>query len=119
MFDRLLFGAAIAAHCQQRHISARQAAREAGVSSATLSRLLGVNKTPDMETFGRLCSWLGQSPASFFAESGQAGETLVVSVQTQVVALLRTDMMLPASVREHLADLVAALYQSVTVEEQA
>lgn len=42
----------------------REAARDVGISPATLSRVEN-KKIPDLETFGKICSWLGEDPASF------------------------------------------------------
>jgi len=42
----------------------RAAAREAGVSPATLSRIEN-GHVPDLETFERLCRWLGEDPNKF------------------------------------------------------
>lgn len=41
------------------------AAAEIGVSKATVSRLEN-SMPPDMSTFGKVCGWLGMSPADFF-----------------------------------------------------
>ena len=42
----------------------RGAAREVGVSPATLSRVEN-GKIPDLETFSKICRWLGEDPAFF------------------------------------------------------
>jgi transcriptional regulator with XRE-family HTH domain len=42
----------------------RAAAQEVGISSATLSRVEN-GGVPDLETFGRICSWLGDDPARY------------------------------------------------------
>lgn len=42
----------------------REAAKEANVSPATLSRVEN-GKVPDLETFSKICQWLGQDPAEF------------------------------------------------------
>ena len=44
--------------------SVRSAAREIGVSPATLSRVEN-GKQPDLSTFERLCRWLRMSPTEF------------------------------------------------------
>jgi transcriptional regulator with XRE-family HTH domain len=51
----------------------REAAREIGVSSATLSRVEN-NKVPDLATFSKICKWLGDSPSIYLGleESNQA-----------------------------------------------
>lgn len=42
----------------------REAAKEIGISPATLSRVENV-KIPDLETFGKICAWLGDDPAVY------------------------------------------------------
>jgi transcriptional regulator with XRE-family HTH domain len=42
----------------------REAAREVGVSPATLSRVEN-KKIPDLETFSKICRWLGEDPAEY------------------------------------------------------
>lgn len=42
----------------------RDAAKQIGVSPATLSRVEN-NKIPDLETFGRICKWLGDDPSVY------------------------------------------------------
>lgn len=42
----------------------REAAKEIGVSPATLSRVEN-GKIPDLETFGKVCSWIGEDPAQY------------------------------------------------------
>lgn len=42
----------------------REAAAEVGVSPATLSRVEN-GKVPDLETFSKICSWLGEDPAVY------------------------------------------------------
>lgn len=42
----------------------REIAKEIGISPATLSRIEN-GKIPDLETFGKICSWLGDDPALY------------------------------------------------------
>lgn len=42
----------------------RAAAREIGVSASTLCRV-ETGYAPDLETFGKLCAWLGKDPAQY------------------------------------------------------
>lgn len=43
--------------CVEKRISMRDAAREIGISAATLSRLEN-KKTPDIQTYYQCCIWL-------------------------------------------------------------
>lgn len=49
----------------------RAAALEAGVSSATFSRVEN-GHMPDLETFAKLCKWLGRDPREFLGLEDQA-----------------------------------------------
>ena len=42
----------------------REAAREVGIGSATLMRVES-GRIPDLDTFGKLCRWLGEDPRQF------------------------------------------------------
>lgn len=42
----------------------RAAAKEIGVSSATLSRVEN-KKVPDLDTFGKICAWLEDDPSIY------------------------------------------------------
>lgn len=51
----------------------REAAKEVGVSAATLSRVEN-GKIPDLETFGKICHWLGDDPSIYFGLKPRAPE---------------------------------------------
>lgn len=42
----------------------REVASDVGISPATLSRVEN-GKIPDLETFGKLCAWLGDNPSIY------------------------------------------------------
>ena len=42
----------------------RAAARDIGISAATLMRV-EAGRVPDVETYGKLCTWLGVDPGSY------------------------------------------------------
>lgn len=52
----------------------REAAREIGISPATLMRVES-GRVPDVETFGKLCSWLRVDPGSYLGFKAQATDT--------------------------------------------
>ena len=58
--------AAMAERIQQRRAGkgVRDAAKEVGISPATLSRVEN-GKVPDLDTFSKICAWLGDDPAVF------------------------------------------------------
>lgn len=66
--------AALAERIQQRRAGkgVRETAKEVGVSPATLSRVEN-GKVPDLDTFSKICAWLGDDPAVFLGlNSGHA-----------------------------------------------
>jgi len=48
----------------------REASSEVGVSPATLSRVEN-GKIPDLETFSKVCRWLGEDPAIYLGMAPQ------------------------------------------------
>jgi transcriptional regulator with XRE-family HTH domain len=56
----------LAQHIQEHRVGKgiRDAAKEAGVSAATLSRVEN-GKVPDLETFSKICSWLKVNPSIY------------------------------------------------------
>lgn len=49
----------------------REAAKDIGISPATLSRIEN-GKVPDLDTFGRICDWTGDNPSAFLGLRTQA-----------------------------------------------
>lgn len=47
----------------------RVAAKEAGVSAATLMRVES-GRVPDVETFAKLCKWMGKDPKAYLGIEG-------------------------------------------------
>jgi transcriptional regulator with XRE-family HTH domain len=75
---------------EQRHLSWRQVAHEAGVGASTLSRMAQGNR-PDVDSFVALVQWLGV-PAEQFMRGGSAEGEAHPSTPAQAVAsLLRAD----------------------------
>ena len=68
--------AALAKRIQERRagMGIREAAKEVGVSSATLSRVENA-KIPDLDTFGKICRWLGDDPATYLGLSARPAST--------------------------------------------
>jgi transcriptional regulator with XRE-family HTH domain len=90
----------------------REVAAEIGdVSPSTLSRVENA-KTPDMETFLRLCDWLEVPPAELFrrssADSADEGEKPMV--RDRITLQLRADDSLDPATADILAALVSAAY---------
>ena len=51
----------------------REVSAEVGTSAPTLSRIES-GKMPDLQTFGKLCRWLGADPASLLGVSNELSE---------------------------------------------
>jgi transcriptional regulator with XRE-family HTH domain len=52
--------------CIQNDMSMDEAAKEMGVSKSTISRI-EKSKLPDIETFGKVCKWLGEKTDKYFS----------------------------------------------------
>jgi transcriptional regulator with XRE-family HTH domain len=57
----------------------RAAAKEIGISAATLSRIEN-GHVPDLETFARICAWLGEDPSKFLGLPRTKTATMQASV---------------------------------------
>ncbi len=66
----------------------RAAARDAGISPSTLSRVEN-GHIPDLETFERLCRWLGEDPNRFLS-TGPVGVVANVQFRKQATATKET-----------------------------
>lgn len=51
----------------------RETAAEIGIGPATLMRVES-GHTPDLQTFGKICNWLGEDPGSFLGYKNQSPE---------------------------------------------
>lgn len=60
-------------------LGVRAAAKEIGVSPATLSRIEN-GHVPDLVTFAAICKWLGEEPAKFLGMQPQSTENTMASV---------------------------------------
>jgi transcriptional regulator with XRE-family HTH domain len=95
--------AMIRARLEHDGLKLRDAAAEAGVSSATLSRVINGN-LPDTRTFAALVRWLNVSADMFIPRASTA------SVPEVVEAHLRADRTLPPDLAKAIADLVQVTY---------
>lgn len=68
----------------------REAAAEAGVSSATLLRV-EAGRVPDVETFGKLCRWLEVDPKVFLGAPEPSSEGGIATPAVQFSAHFRAD----------------------------
>lgn len=89
----------------------RQLAAEIGISASTLSRVEQGN-LPDIDTYIKICEWLGVSTEYF------ATKQIVLNTQHNVVAHLRADRTLPPAVAEALIQMINIAYASSANESQ-
>lgn len=68
----------------------REAAKEVGVSPSTLSRVEN-GKVPDLETFGKICHWLGDDPSIYLGLKPRASETPRAQVHFKKGAAIKQD----------------------------
>ncbi|WP_346892505.1 helix-turn-helix transcriptional regulator [uncultured Roseibium sp.] len=60
-------------------LGVRAAAKEIGISSATLSRIEN-GHIPDLVTFAAICRWLGEDPSKFLGMQPTESENTAASV---------------------------------------
>jgi transcriptional regulator with XRE-family HTH domain len=83
-----------------------------GVSASTLSRLEQGN-LPDLETFIRLCTWLGVSADDFMTEPGPTSQRNATPSMSDVVeAHLRADRTLPPKTINALGEMIRLAYEA-------
>ncbi|MES2659482.1 MAG: helix-turn-helix transcriptional regulator [Verrucomicrobiota bacterium] len=92
----------------------RDIAAEIGnVSSPTLSRIEKGN-LPDLETFMKLCRWLGASPEDFQNNVGEGEVLYSLDNQEKVCAYLRADRTLPPETAKALTTMIQLAYREAT-----
>lgn len=82
-----------------------------GVSASTLSRLEQGN-TPDLETFARLCAWLGVAADDFVATQKRSARVAEAPTPEFIEAHLRADRTLPPKAIDALAEMIRLAYQA-------
>ena len=74
MFHSELFSEVIAVErIVRRKLSLRDAAKQIGISAATLNRLELGKQIPDVETFYKCCKWVNVNMNGFFIQEGGEG----------------------------------------------
>lgn len=90
----------------------RQTATEIGdVSAATISRV-EQGRVPDLETFLRLCDWLGVSPDQFTMSGTGTSAAASPSTPDLVAAHLRADRTLRPETAEALSSVIRLAYEA-------
>ncbi len=81
-----------------------------GVSASTLSRV-EAGKVPDLDTFLRLCRWLGTSPDEFTGTGEQPADTDEPRMEA-IAAHLRADRTLDRATAQALERMVRLAYEA-------
>lgn len=90
----------------------RAAAEEIGeVSASTLSRV-EQGRMPDLDTFFRLCSWLGVSADTLASDRVPKAQAAPPTAAEQVEVYLRADRALPTETVDALVRMVRLAYES-------
>jgi|HubBroStandDraft_4_1064222.scaffolds.fasta_scaffold168492_2 transcriptional regulator with XRE-family HTH domain len=95
---------------QQRHLSWRQLANEAGIGASTLSRMAQGNR-PDVDSFAALVHWLGLSADQFMRHPDAVEGTPpheATSPAQAVASLLRADRNLDPESASAIDDILQA-----------
>ena len=88
----------------------REVAAEVGTSAPTLSRIES-GKMPDLQTFGKLCRWLGADPASLLGVSHQLSAPPVTGI---AVAHLKAKKEIDSATATALAHAIIRAQQMLT-----
>lgn len=103
---------AIQRHREKHDLTVRSAAAEMeNVSSSTLSRIER-GSLPDIDTYMRICRWLGVSPSEFAIEKTSSRATKKQSALSteDIVVHLRADKLLNQSTRDALITMIEVAY---------
>jgi transcriptional regulator with XRE-family HTH domain len=88
----------------------REAAKEIGISPATLSRVERGN-LPDLETFGKICKWLKIDPGHVLGVTQSPAERPTIAVQ------FRKDQALDPKTAQALARMILAAQRAILASE--
>ncbi|MDR2239630.1 MAG: helix-turn-helix domain-containing protein [Zoogloeaceae bacterium] len=93
-------------------LGVREAARQVGISPATLSRVEN-GKIPDLDTFGKICRWLGEDPA-LFLDTSFASNTVVTPMAR---VHFKKDSAIAEDSARALSELILAAQRKLLQEE--
>jgi transcriptional regulator with XRE-family HTH domain len=93
--------------------SVRQAAKDAGVSFSTISRVEG-GAQPDLATFLRLCAWLGEPPERFLTPTAVRHTTTVDAVVGHLIG----DPSLSAESADAIGRVVRDMYEALATKRE-
>ena len=84
----------------------RKVAKEIGISPSTLSRVEN-GKMPDLETFSKICAWLGKDPSEYLGLGERHQEPVKISVH------LRKEAASSTATAKSLAKLIEAAHKQL------
>lgn len=91
----------------------REAAKEIGISPATLSRVEN-GHLPDLENFRLICDWLGVDPGSLLGVKVNA----MPQQQPSVRVHFRKDATIKLETAQSLANMILAAQRALIIQEQ-
>lgn len=91
----------------------REVAKELGTSAATLSRVER-GHLPDLETFGKICKWLGVDPGEFLGTRPETSRP-IASAQTH----FRKDQAVKPETAAALADLIIKAHEALVLLDES
>jgi len=92
-------------------VGVRAAAKEVGVSSATLSRIEN-GHIPDLATFAKVCKWLGEDPGQFLGMQSDTSDAPVAVVH------FRKKNTMPPETAKALGAMIVAAQQALRDREK-
>ena len=91
----------------------REVAKEVGTSPATLSRVER-GHLPDLETFGKVCRWLGVDPGEVLGTKTDVTNRPVASIHTH----FRKDQAVDLTTAEALANLIVSAHEALKLMDE-
>lgn len=89
----------------------REVAKEIGISPATLSRLEN-GKIPDLETYSKICQWLGDDPAIYLGI--QPSDTVVARAQVH----FKKEITIKPETAKALGEMILLVQKAMLNEEE-
>lgn len=68
---------------KRRQLNLREAAKQIGIGPATLMRVEN-GRIPDIETFGKLCHWLGIDPGRFLGFDSETSQRVQLTTDSSI-----------------------------------
>ena len=105
------FGRLLAAKRGKRGV--REVAAEVGVSSATYSRVEN-GHMPDLETFAKLCRWLGRDPSEFLGLEAHKSD----QAPTKAVVHFKKKKTVKPETAKALGELILAAQRAIRARDE-